>query len=800
MILTDEFKQALDLLETGRHMFLTGKAGTGKSTLVRHFLAHTDRKVIVAAPTGIAALNVDGTTIHALFGFRPTTTLQEVLGEGYRPSRFASALRAIDSLIIDETSMVRADVFDMVAAALERYGPSPGAEFGGVQIVLVGDLYQLPPVVTEAEEEYFRTRYQTPYFFSAKSFQRENFPTVALTTVFRQLGDDRLTSILNEIREGVLLGHARDQLNKRVDAEFRPPDDEFWLTLAPTNRIVEVRNNQQLERLQGEEVVHLASKTGDLTLFEPPTAETLCMKVGAQIMMLTNDPSGKWVNGTLGRIVEICRDSSDLVTTVEFNTGARHKVSPYTWEATRPSVVNGSLKYEVTGTFTQLPFKLAWAITIHKSQGQTLDHLIVDLSGGTFAFGQLYVALSRCTSLEGLVLKKPVLPRDLKRDPRIARFLRAAITGERVGPHCGIAVLAVGKDDRYSKPRAVELAIAFEDGSVISTIVNPQRDLEDAGTKYGIHASDVLFAPTLAEAWGLIAPMLAGLIPVGVDIDATLRFIDVELKRLGYVTQIPVGVDVPLDSLHPQDRRAAEAGPVEDRARAALQALTYARCNTMGSGPFDDHEPSDALSGHLLFRSQGSLPPTSFRMPELSSLLELSRYVSPALLGRVSDSTDGSERFPASTRSVLADQLRKTALTVPQNEESIARLRRTEKLLGIAILDADCIRSVERPHIDAVLQPGARVCFTGSANDPTGRHIEKDELKEMAGQVGLVPVDAVTKSKCDALIAAELGSQSRKAKQAAKFSKPVFGAAEFLAWIESISTSMHETRDGSGRF
>ena len=216
LVLTDEFERALALLAGGRHVFLTGKAGTGKSTLIRRFISDTDRNVVVVAPTGIAALNVDGYTIHRLFSFSTTTTLDDVRTSQCFPRRFAKILGSLDTLIVDEASMVRADLFDQVAAALERFGPQPGTPFGGVQIVLVGDLYQLPPVVHEAEASYLSARYETPYFFSADSFRVEDFPTVALTMVFRQLGDDRMAAILNEIREGVLVGHARDQLNART--------------------------------------------------------------------------------------------------------------------------------------------------------------------------------------------------------------------------------------------------------------------------------------------------------------------------------------------------------------------------------------------------------------------------------------------------------------------------------------------------------------------------------------------------------------------------------------------------------
>ena len=439
IVLTEEFRQALALLAGGKHLFLTGKAGTGKSTLIRRFMAETDRNVVVVAPTGIAALNVDGYTIHRLFGFRTTTTLHDVRGGGYRPGRFAKTLASLDTLIIDEASMVRADVFDMLAAALERFGPAPGRPFGGVQVVLVGDLYQLPPVVTEGEAGFFSTTYETPYFFSANSFRRDDFPTVALTTVFRQLGDDRMTAILNEIREGVLLGHAQEQLNARTDADFVPPEDEFWLTLAPTNRLVSARNRQQLERLPGDEWCTGRAPPAICRCSIRPPRTSCGSRSGAQIMMVNNDQGHRWVNGTIGRVVGVDQARGGLVVDVEFADGECAEVTPFTWEATRPAVVGGALRREVIGAFTQLPFKLAWAITIHKSQGQTLDRLIVDLTGGMFSTGQLYVALSRCTSMSGLVLKRPVLPKDLKIDRRIARFLRSTVREHRMRRYCAIA-------------------------------------------------------------------------------------------------------------------------------------------------------------------------------------------------------------------------------------------------------------------------------------------------------------------------------------------------------------------------
>jgi ATP-dependent DNA helicase PIF1 len=776
IVLTDEFRRALELLAGGKHLFLTGKAGTGKSTLIRHFMAETDRAVVVVAPTGIAALNVDGYTIHRLFGFRTTTTLDDVRRGDYRPGRFAKTLASLQTLIIDEASMVRADIFDMLAAALERFGPQPGALFGGVQVVLVGDLYQLPPVVTEGEAAYFSTTYETPYFFSARSFERDDFPTVALTTVFRQLGDDRMTAILNEIREGVLLGHAQELLNARADKEFVPPEDEFWLTLAPTNRLVTARNRQQLERLPGDELVHHARVSGDLSLFDPPVEETLRFKVGAQIMMLNNDQGDRWVNGTIGRVIGIGYDRYGAVVDVEFQDGSCAEVTPYTWEATRPVVSGGSLSREVIGAYTQLPFKLAWAITIHKSQGQTLERLVVDLSGGMFSTGQLYVALSRCTSLSGLVLRRPVLPKDLKTDRRIARFLRTSVSDGGARKYCAIGMLTVGDEGRMSLPRPVELAVAFDDGTAVTTLINPQRDLADARKAFGINVSDVLLAPTLREAWAVIAPMLAGCTPVGVGVDETLGLIDFELKRLGYVTVMPLGVEL-------RGTRVSGQTALE-RARSTLQA--HGGSDTeQGSSPFEEPEPAESISGLLVSRDHSAPTPAADHLPGLSALMRVSRDVSAVLLGAGTSPERAGEDTPwdAAARQSVADQLRAAAERARLPAEVVDRLREASTLLGVEIVSNAV--SFGADDIAAVLVPGSRVCFTGTAQDSTGRVVERWEMEELAASAGLKPVSSVTKTRCEVLVVAEAGTQSGKARKAGEYGKPVFTADEFLAWAAS---------------
>ncbi len=416
---TPQIDAALDLMEgTDAFVFVTGRAGTGKSTLLRHFRdLHPD--VPVLAPTGVAALNIEGETIHRFFRFSPSITPRAAKRKGTAASDDA-LYRELDALIIDEISMTRADLLDCVDAFL-RAARRDKRPFGGVRLIAIGDLYQLPPVVATYEREAFFGQYETAYFFSSDAFKElvrdQDIAFVELDKVFRQ-SDVDFIKLLNGIRDRSITAAGLTRLNERLAEEMIEGDD---IVLTTTNAAAARINEERLAELPGDEEVYDGLVSKGFPEREAPIDISLRLKTGSRVMCVVNDMAGRFVNGSLGWV----RGFNEKSVTVDLDSGRTVEVGEHTWTVYRSvyDADKGHLEQEKLGSFTQVPIKLAWAITIHKSQGKTFDRAVIDLGSGAFAAGQVYVALSRCRSLDGISLIRPVTLSQIHLDPAIGEFM-----------------------------------------------------------------------------------------------------------------------------------------------------------------------------------------------------------------------------------------------------------------------------------------------------------------------------------------------------------------------------------------
>ncbi|MHB8143892.1 MAG: AAA family ATPase [Thermoleophilia bacterium] len=412
--LNPQFRQALDMIESsGANILITGRAGTGKSTLLEYFRSVTEKQIVVLAPTGVAAVNVSGQTIHSFFRFRPDVTADKIR------AMKDPVYRKLDAIVIDEISMVRADLLDLVDVFLRKNGRIKGAPFGGIQMIFIGDLYQLPPVVTRNDREVLAKRYESEFFFDSDVFREVEFELIELEKVYRQT-DDFFIGLLNGVRNKSITDEQVGMINARlVDDEAAWPENAVHLTT--TNAMARERNEQQLARLRGKKYIFEASLKGDFDEKSAPAELRLKLKKGAHVMLLNNDSGGRWVNGTMG----VLQDISEEGLLVKLPGGEIEPVEPVTWSRYR-FVWNDKTRTvasETVGKFTQYPVKLAWSVTIHKSQGKTFDAIVVDIGRGTFAPGQLYVALSRCRTLEGVYIKAPIKKSHIWLDWRVVRFI-----------------------------------------------------------------------------------------------------------------------------------------------------------------------------------------------------------------------------------------------------------------------------------------------------------------------------------------------------------------------------------------
>ena len=415
---------------TNRSIFLTGKAGTGKTTFLNEFVLKTKKKHIVVAPTGIAAINAGGVTIHSMFGLPPRTflpTTERIDGNlamniadlmhhfKYRKDKL-KLLREIEIIIIDEVSMLRADVLDMMDFSL-RHVRRNQQKFGGVQMLFIGDLYQLPPVV---RDEYLLNQYyNSPFFFESLALKELPLITIELTTVYRQK-DEKFLDILNEIRDGEIGDIDFETLNERYIPDFEPTDEPY-VYLTSHNRMADEINQKKLAELSGKTYSYKAEIVGNFNENQYPNDEVLDLKVGAQIMFIRNDASGerRYFNGKLAEVVDL---DEKVITVIIDGDDENYVLKKEVWEQKKYSLdAEKNITEDVLGSFKQYPIRLAWAVTIHKSQGLTFDRLIID-AGKSFASGQVYVALSRCRTLEGIVLKSKITPEVIFADRRVSKF------------------------------------------------------------------------------------------------------------------------------------------------------------------------------------------------------------------------------------------------------------------------------------------------------------------------------------------------------------------------------------------
>lgn len=794
MIITPDIERALAAVHAGESVFITGKAGTGKSTLLRHIRSlYEDRDLAVVAPTGVAALNVDGRTIHDHFAFRMglTADLRE-----YRPPQ---RLHAMEMLVIDEVSMVKAPMMDMISLALSR-AKETEEPFGGTQTLFIGDLYQLPPVQDHRSDDPEMEGYATPFFFSSEAFRRLDVRTVELTNVFRQK-DASFISLLNAIRDGTFTDADLAAINGRVNPRFVPSvhksqlTSDMTVTIASTNDFVNRYNLAQLADLPGrattfpaiQEGVTDAQKSGKFG-----ELKELRLKVGAQVMLQVNQQG--YVNGTMGTVTQI---TPDVVSVHVPDLEAEVEVQRYTWETYETRREGKQLVKEVVGRFRQFPLKLAWAVTVHKSQGKTFDKVVYDC-GSTFEAGMAYVALSRCTSLEGITLTQPVQRKHIKVHPSVIRFhRRATVSREPLGdlPLAYVGTVATGAD-RYRK--LVEIAVVrYEHGKEVlrlSTLIQPERDASQA-VLAGINATELSLAPRLEEVQPFIALALNNAVVVSPDNEEVLGNIQFPPGHVLEGSGVSMKIPMPDEA----GKRPGALAIAEWLAKY-WKAIPKKKQVDVLVTPFRSEGWVTEATPYLFSRDVIS-PPAEFfdrclagRERQWNQDLMLGYAVGvisqPEIPGPISAGAVGPPvaHHQASRLGEVLLQRAKDDQIVTAFEKDF--LQRAQAVLGCSLGDVPVGDFRERVS----LGPGMRVYVSGGPGR-SGSVLEglrKEQIKEMCCRAGLIFEDQFQKKTgIQVLAVADLGNVAGGSfEKARRWGIPVISWEELVEW--SVSQNSHD--------
>ncbi|WKD61280.1 ATP-dependent RecD-like DNA helicase [Corynebacterium ciconiae DSM 44920] len=772
--MTAEFHYALDAMRAGRNVLISGKPGSGKSTLLNLYLEQLNRatdvgadsvtSVMVTAPTGEAARNVHGYTIHKVFGFRPYTSVEDVQpGGAWRPARSVQeTLAAIDVLVIDEISMVRADHFDMMDRALRmvRENKQP---FGGVQLVLVGDLLQLPPVVRDNEREDFLKHWDTPYFFSSEVYARMQLEWITLNKVWRH-SDATFVEILNQIREGSAGPRVLAALNTLV---LRDEDDtDQWVTLSSYRRTVNRINNRHLNSLAGPVLTSRAAYEGSASAESFGGVDELRYGRGMRVMMLIDDTQGRFQDGSFGTVTH----ATDAVISVQLDhSGQTVEIQRHRWNVTRPIMRDGRLASETVGSVTQFPVVAAWAMTIHKAQGKTIPRCVIDLHDHMGANGQLYVALSRAVDMEHLRFSSPVTPKHLQASNAVMRRVRRDLS-PRVNPERLVFIAFDGVSLGIREHIARMHVVIANKGKIVADFgswINPNCDLGEFGARMKVPPRGLALAPDLSDFWPLLLRQAAGGLVVGDRLAVLERAI--RHQERGLAINLGVGYDcadfgITLENASLRERclemyerykrgdmdieRGLLVPPANPHTEGAVYQPVWAEQQPM---KLDHNHATDSDN------AWASCFGGSIRAKDPNEVVETAELLSAWAI----------------SRGVWDHALRR---------EVLDRTRpNTRAKIELPEVDPRTI------DLDTLFTPGTRVAFSGCGYSSEDKRTDSDfdklcKARELEFRLG------VSRKKCDVLIARDPSSTSRKAKRAREFGIPIIELAAFDRWCDNTAT------------